>query len=135
MDADIRDIFIEEAGEVIADLEDFLPIWEQDAQDLTPLTEVRRGFHTLKGSGRMVGAFSISEMAWSIENLLNRLLDKTLPVTDNVVSLVMDTAKLLPALVIDFEAQQFPSFDPAIIILKSHNFMTQQPINSWARSI
>ncbi|MGE6361151.1 Hpt domain-containing protein [Psychrobacter glacincola] len=130
MDAEIRDIFIEEVTEVIADLEDFLPIWQQDSKDLTPLTEVRRGFHTLKGSGRMVGAFSISEMAWSIENLLNRLLDKTLPVTDDVVNLVMDTAKRLPALVVDFEAQQSPSFDPAITILQSHNLMTQQPINA-----
>ncbi|MBF0659673.1 Hpt domain-containing protein [Psychrobacter sp. NG25] len=130
MDADIRDIFIEEATEVIADLEDFLPIWKQDAQDLTPLTEVRRGFHTLKGSGRMVGAFSISEMAWSIENLLNRLLDKTLPVTDNVVNLVIETAKKLPALVTDFEVQQLPSFDPAVTVLQSHNLMTQQPMNA-----
>lgn len=129
MDADIRDIFIKEVTEVIADLEDFLPIWQQDSKDLTPLTEVRRGFHTLKGSGRMVGAFSISEMAWSIENLLNRLLDKTLPVTDEVVKLVMDTAKRLPALVIDFEAQQSPSFDSAVTILQSHNLIAQQPIN------
>ncbi|MBH0065855.1 Hpt domain-containing protein [Psychrobacter sp. SZ93C1] len=130
MDADIRDIFIEEAIEVIADLDDFLPIWQQDAQDLTPLTEVRRGFHTLKGSGRMVGAFSISEMAWSIEKLLNRLLDKTLPVTDNVVDLVIETAKKLPALVTDFEAQQLPSLDPAITVLQSHNLMAQQPMNA-----
>ncbi|MGP4716247.1 Hpt domain-containing protein [Psychrobacter sp. T6-6] len=130
IDADIRDIFIEEVTEVIADLEDFLPIWQQDSQDLTPLTEVRRGFHTLKGSGRMVGAFSISEMAWSIENLLNRLLDKTLPVTDEVVNLVIDTAKRLPALVTDFEDQQPPSYDPAITILQSSNLMTQQPINA-----
>ena len=129
MHADIRDIFIEEATEVIADLESFLPIWQHDSKDLTPLTEVRRGFHTLKGSGRMVGAFSISEMAWSIENLLNRLLDKTLPVTDEVVNLLMDTAKRLPTLVIDFEAQQSPSFDPALTILQSHNLMAQQPIN------
>ena len=130
MDADIRDIFIEEATEVIADLEDFLPIWQQDSQDLTPLTEVRRGFHTLKGSGRMVGAFSISEMAWAIENLLNRLLDKTLPVTDTVVNLVIETAKNLPALVTDFEAQKLPSLDPAVTVLQSHNLMTQQPMNA-----
>ncbi|MDN3397544.1 Hpt domain-containing protein [Psychrobacter sp. APC 3426] len=130
MDSDIRDIFVEEVTEVIADLEDFLPIWQQDSQDLTPLTEVRRGFHTLKGSGRMVGAFSISEMAWSIENLMNRLLDKTLPVTDEVVNLVMDTAKHLPALVEDFNAQQPPSFDPAITILQTHNLMTKQPVDS-----
>ena len=129
-DADIREIFIEEATEVIADLEDFLPIWQQDSQDLTPLTEVRRGFHTLKGSGRMVGAFSISEMAWSIENLLNRLLDKTLPVTDTVVNLVIETAKKLPILVTDFEAQQLPSLDPAVTVLQSHNLMMQQPMNA-----
>ena len=130
VDEDIREIFIEEVEEVVADLEDFLPIWQQDAQDLTPLTEVRRGFHTLKGSGRMVGAFSISEMAWSIENLLNRLLDKTLPVTDEVVALVTETTKHLPAMLADFAAQNPPSFDPAITILQSNNLISQQPINT-----
>ncbi|WP_413519362.1 Hpt domain-containing protein [Psychrobacter glacincola] len=130
IDEDIREIFIEEVGEVVTDLEDFLPIWQQDAQDLTPLTELRRGFHTLKGSGRMVGAFSISEMAWSIENLLNRLLDKTLPVTDDVVTLVTETIKRLPAMLIDFIAQKPPSFDPAITLLQSQNLMTQQPLNA-----
>jgi len=129
-DVEIHNIFIEEVTEVIADLRDFLPIWQQDSQDLTPLTEVRRGFHTLKGSGRMVGAFSISEIAWSIENLLNRLLDKTLPVTDEIVSLVVDTTKILPALVADFSAQRPPSFDPAIVILQSSNLMSQQPVNT-----
>ena len=130
VDEDIREIFIEEVEEVVADLEDFLPIWQQDAQDLTPLTEVRRGFHTLKGSGRMVGAFSISEMAWSIESLLNRLLDKTLPVTDEVVALVTETTKHLPAMLADFAAQNPPSFDPAITILQSNNLISQQPINT-----
>ncbi len=129
MDAEIRDIFIEEVTDVITDLTDFLPIWQQDKQDLTPLIEVRRGFHTLKGSGRMVGAFSISEMAWSIESLLNRLLDHTLAVTDEVVNLVVDTVNSLPILLADFEAQQPPSLDPAIIILKSQNLMAQQPID------
>lgn len=130
IDEDISEIFIEEVTEVVADLEDFLPIWQQDAQDLTPLTEVRRGFHTLKGSGRMVGAFSISEMAWSIENLLNRLLDKTLPVTDEVVELVIATTKRLPMMLNDFEAQKSPSFDPATTLVQSNNLMSQQPINT-----
>lgn len=135
VDEDIREIFIEEVEEVVADLEDFLPIWQQDAQDLTPLTEVRRGFHTLKGSGRMVGAFSISEMAWSIENLLNRLLDKTLPVTDEVVALVTETTKHLPAMLADFAAQNPPSFDPAITILQSNNLISQQPIDTGLEAL
>ncbi|MEN6669365.1 Hpt domain-containing protein [Psychrobacter sp. B38] len=135
MDADIRDIFIEEVTEVIEDLEDFLPIWQQDSKDLTPLTEVRRSFHTLKGSGRMVGAFSISEMAWSIESLLNRLLDKTVPVTNDAVNLVIETAKHLPALVADFEAQQAPSVDTAPVILQSQNLMAQQPIHTGLNTL
>lgn len=130
MDAEIRDIFIEEVTDVITDLTDFVPIWQQDKEDLTPLTEVRRGFHTLKGSGRMVGAFSMSEAAWSIETLLNRLLDHTLAVTDEVVNLVIETVDSLPILLADFEAQRRPSVDPAVIVLKSQNLMANQPINT-----
>jgi chemosensory pili system protein ChpA (sensor histidine kinase/response regulator) len=47
---------------------------------------VRRSFHTLKGSGRMVGARDLAEFAWSIENLLNRLLDNTLTRTQPILA-------------------------------------------------
>ncbi|WP_201616291.1 Hpt domain-containing protein [Psychrobacter urativorans] len=129
VDEEIRDIFIEEANEIISDLEDFLPIWAQDSQDLTPLTEVCRGFHVLKGAGRTVGAFSISEMAWAIESLLNRILDKTLSVTDQVVDLVLQTTQHLPILVADFTAQRPPSTDPALTILQSSNTVAGQPLD------
>ena len=129
IDEEIREIFIEEATEVLADLADFLPIWQQDTQDLSPLTEVRRGFHTLKGSGRMVGAFSVSEMAWAIESLLNRVLDKTLPVTEDLVTLVTQTTERLTVLVADFTALQVPSIDPAITILQSTNLLAGQPLS------
>ncbi len=48
-----------------------VPLWiqQQDSSDL--LTEIRRGFHTLKGSGRMVGADEVGDFAWHIEALLN----------------------------------------------------------------
>ena len=39
---------------------------------------MRRAFHTLKGSGRVVGARRIGDFAWSVENLLNRVIDGTL---------------------------------------------------------
>ncbi|TXD96400.1 response regulator [Psychrobacter frigidicola] len=129
VDEEIRDIFIEEATEVIGDIEDFLSIWAQDSQDLTPLMEVRRGFHTLKRSGRMVGAFSISEMAGAIENLLNRMLDKTLSITDEGVDLVLKTTQHLSVLIADFTAQRLPSSDPAFTVLQSNNLLLDQPLN------
>src|SRR3974377_1232931 len=54
------------------------PVWDQNPLERDSLVTVRRCFHTLKGSGRMVGARELGEFAWSIENLLNRLLDNTL---------------------------------------------------------
>ena len=128
IDEEIRDIFIEEAREVLASLEEVLPIWQQERQDLSPLSEIRRGFHTLKGSGRMVGAFSVGEVAWAIENLLNRVLDKTLTVTEDLVTLVMQTTEQLSILVTDFTALQDPSIDPAITILQSNNLLAGQSL-------
>ena len=48
-------------------------------------------FHTLKGSGRIVGARNIGEFSWSIENMLNRVIDGTVPVTGDLLQL-MDEA-------------------------------------------
>ncbi len=129
MDEEIREIFIEEVDEVLTDLNDFLPIWQQDPQDLSPLTEIRRGFHTLKGSGRMVGAFSIGESAWAIENMLNRVLDNTLAVTDHLVQLVMQTTAQMSILIADFAAMRAPSLDPATIVLQSNNLLAGRALS------
>ena len=41
---------------------------------LLRLLEIRRHFHTLKGSGRMIGAKSSAELAWTVEDTLNRVI-------------------------------------------------------------
>ena len=38
------------------------------------LTTLRRSFHTLKGSGRMVGLRDLGEAAYEVEQLMNRWL-------------------------------------------------------------
>ncbi|WP_164088178.1 Hpt domain-containing protein, partial [Stenotrophomonas maltophilia] len=54
VDEELREVFIEEAGEVLETIGRYLPAWKADHDDREALTEVRRAFHTLKGSGRMV---------------------------------------------------------------------------------
>ena len=78
VDPQFVELFIEEAKEEIASIQKSFPQWDQNPMDLESLSSMRRSFHTLKGSGRMVGARSIAEFGWSIENLLNRIIDKTL---------------------------------------------------------
>jgi len=73
-DDEMRDVFLEEAREVI---EGALAACEQLQQapgDLGLLTTVRRAFHTLKGSGRMVGLKSFGEAAWACEQVFNTQL-------------------------------------------------------------
>jgi chemosensory pili system protein ChpA (sensor histidine kinase/response regulator) len=71
--------------------------------DLESLALMRRSFHTLKGSGRMVGARSIAEFGWSIENLLNRIIDKTLSRTPGMMTLLRNSVAALPQLVEQLE--------------------------------
>src|SRR5450755_4069289 len=72
VDPQFVELFIEEAKEEIASIQSSFPQWDQNPMDLESLALMRRSFHTLKGSGRMVGARSIAEFSWSIENLVNR---------------------------------------------------------------
>lgn len=128
-DEDIREIFIEEADEVLTAMAELLPVWQYNPQNLTPLKDIRRGFHTLKGSGRMVGAFSVGEMAWSVENMLNRVLDGTVSSSNQIADFVSQTAELIPTLVTDFANKQDPSLDPAIVVLKANNILAGRAVD------
>jgi len=105
IDEDLLEVFIEEVGEVLETIAEYLPQWRADTDNKTALTEVRRAFHTLKGSGRMVRALIIGELGWSIENLLNRVLDRSIQPDEDVQQVIADVVALMPALVDEFAAK------------------------------
>jgi chemosensory pili system protein ChpA (sensor histidine kinase/response regulator) len=76
-DSEILDIFLEEAVGVISLLDDLLPRVIEGTGDGEMLETIRRAFHTLKGSGRMVGALALGEFACVFERLLKQLIDGT----------------------------------------------------------
>ena len=124
VDPEIREVFLEEAGEVLGQLSGQMPLFRRDPEHPEALTEIRRAFHTLKGSGRMVGATTIGEFGWAIENLLNRCLDGSRPVSSPVVELVEQALNTLPVLVDKFrdavpaEADAEPVISRAEALLK-----------------
>ncbi|MGO1500427.1 MAG: Hpt domain-containing protein [Marinobacter sp.] len=115
IDDEILEIFVEEAGEVLDTIREYLPMLLRQRDDRSALSEVRRAFHTLKGSGRMVGALIVGELAWSIENMLNRVIDGSVFMNDDIAGLLDDATSVLPALVNDFENHLQPSVDPSSI--------------------
>jgi len=97
-DPEIVEIFVEEVGEVLEALAEFVPQWAHGLETNDALTEVRRAFHTLKGSGRIVHAAEIGELAWCIENMLNRVIDGTVTPTPQFVSVINEARGLIPSL-------------------------------------
>jgi len=76
-DAEMREIFLEEAREVIGNAGQALSVLMGASDDLGEMTTVRRAFHTLKGSSRMVGLTDFGEAGWACEQLYNaRLADQ-----------------------------------------------------------
>ncbi|BBP73428.1 sensor histidine kinase [Pseudomonas sp. Seg1] len=102
VDDELREVFLEETDEVLEVLHEYLPRWSANPQDRAALTELRRAFHTLKGSGRMVRALILGELAWAVENLLNRVLEQSVEPGAVVPQLLTDTVLLLPELISEF---------------------------------
>jgi chemosensory pili system protein ChpA (sensor histidine kinase/response regulator) len=81
VDAELLGIFLEEASEVLATIGDNVHACRDAPHDREALTTIRRGFHTLKGSGRMVGLTELGEMAWQCEQVMNKWLKDDKPAT------------------------------------------------------
>jgi chemosensory pili system protein ChpA (sensor histidine kinase/response regulator) len=94
-DDEMREIFLEEAREVVGNAEQALAALVTAADDLGEMTSVRRAFHTLKGSSRMVGLAAFGEAAWSCEQLYNRRLADGRPADGELIALTTDVLSYL----------------------------------------
>lgn len=108
IDDEIREIFLEEMQEEIANLQDGEKTWLADPEQLQLLTPIRRSFHTLKGSGRLVGARVLGEFSWKVEDMLNRVLDGSIAPHEGVQALVRHAVDALPQLLSALEGKGLP---------------------------
>ena len=104
IDDEIIEIFIEEAEDVLATLHQVFPLWKREFNDNEALTTTRRSFHTLKGSGRLVGAKDIGELAWAVENFLNKIIAGTLNPTTSMVNKIDEVIEQLPSFIDAFKS-------------------------------
>ncbi len=130
VDPELIQIFIEEAREEVAKIAQYFPEWDRNPADTDTLGTVRRSFHTLKGSGRMVGAQSLAEFAWAIENLVNRLLDGTLPRTPAISGTLREAVAVAPQLVEQLAGGPPPGVDAAALAARAHVLAAGQPAES-----
>ncbi|WP_180977301.1 hybrid sensor histidine kinase/response regulator [Janthinobacterium sp. ROICE36] len=88
VDAQMLDIFIAEAREVLAFVDTTLALPREQAASGDHLAMLRRSFHTLKGSSRMIGLAQFAEAAGAIERVMNTWLAETRPASDDLFTLL-----------------------------------------------
>lgn len=115
IDPEILEVFIEEAQEAMETLSNDIPAWIANKDNADTLVRFRRAFHSLKGSGRLVGAMVVGDTAWSIENMLNRLIDNKITPSDEMDQLLQDSLEILPDLISALQENRPPLVDAAAL--------------------
>ena len=98
---EILEIFREEAEECAENIEQFFTLWREDTTNESALIDLRRQFHTLKGSGRTANAGPFAELAWIVEHLLNRVIDHKLEASEDLIKLLSDAKQTIVELLKD----------------------------------
>lgn len=94
IDPEMLSIFIEEAREVLQSIAASVRACRaclSDGGDYKPdLADIRRGVHTLKGSGRMVGQKDLGEVAWAVEHALNAIIEDDRMIDEVLMGFIED---------------------------------------------
>ena len=87
-DKTLLPIFIDEALEVLASVRAALARLHDAPADAEALATIRRGFHTLKGSGRMVDLGRLAQAASEVERVMNGVIERGQPASSDLIRLL-----------------------------------------------
>jgi len=92
-------VFMDESEDEIRELEAGLIRLEEDREDEDTINRVFRAVHTIKGSAGLVGFENISNFTHTIENILDRIRKKDLPITNKLISTLLASVDLLKRMI------------------------------------
>ncbi|HWH84849.1 MAG TPA: Hpt domain-containing protein [Burkholderiaceae bacterium] len=115
-DREMLEVFLEEAGEVLASAREARAALAAAPDDLGQATTLRRAFHTLKGSSRMVGLKDFGEAAWAGEQLYNTHLASQAGAPAALLAFTDWSLGYLAGWVDEISAQRTPTHDAPTVI-------------------
>ena len=127
VDPELLAVFLEEAAEVLQAINEHLPKCRARPDDREELTTVRRAFHTLKGSGRMVGLNDLGEVAWEVEQVMNLWLEEKRPATPALLDFAAQASEAFGGWIGKLRAGATPLLDGKPIADLAARLKTEQP--------
>ena len=91
-DQELLDSYLEEAEEIYEKLKVSMKELRTNNENESEVLNIRRYFHTLKGSGKMVGLINLGECAWIVEQTLNKVIAKELVFSKDLYEILIYTS-------------------------------------------
>ena len=87
-DEELLSIFLEEADELLAGIDEDLNTWSKKQDDTTSLNNLMRHLHTLKGGANMIAASHIGLIAHELESIYERVIRQQIAVTPALIQII-----------------------------------------------
>ena len=87
-DEELLSIFLEEADELLAGIDEDLNTWSKKQDDTTSLNNLMRHLHTLKGGANMIAALHIGLIAHELESIYERVIRQQIAVTPALIQII-----------------------------------------------
>ena len=116
VDEDILEVFIEEVQEVLQEIVSHLNALKDNPAAEASQKDLMRAFHTLKGSGSMVGATAISGLGLHFETLAHKIIEGSLSINEEILAMIGQVEKILPNMIEQFKQNQQAPEDVILLI-------------------
>lgn len=91
----LKEIFKGEVDELLESAEEVLIALEKDVNDDDLINEIFRVFHSVKGSAGVAGFTKMAQFSHGVENILDRVRQKELQISKNLISLILESIDVL----------------------------------------
>ncbi len=98
-----KNLYKEEAYELLADLESALLEIEQSPDDMELIGRIFRALHTIKGSGSMFGFDAIAAFTHEVETVFDMVRNEEMSVTKELIDLTLSSGDLIQTMLDDSE--------------------------------
>ena len=103
-DQELLEGFLAETTELLEKLDDDLVTLEKSSDDPELLNRIFRSIHTVKGASSFLGFDLLVKVTHKTEDVLNRLRKGELPVTPEIMDVILEATDLVKILVSDIKA-------------------------------
>ncbi|MGM0502467.1 MAG: Hpt domain-containing protein, partial [Bacillota bacterium] len=106
-DDQLLQVFIEEAKEILVDLDTNLVELEDNPDDQELINKIFRAFHTLKGSASLTGLSEIADFVHHGEDLLDQVRNGQLQIDSEIINLLLQVHDLVEDMVTEVTDSDF----------------------------